>query len=161
VGKVASIYSETGFHRKVKAGDDRAIFAAALAEAGRKFRGLVFANLVDFDMLYGHRRDAEGYARELEWLDQALPALLAQLGERDLLLLSADHGNDPTRPGSDHTREYVPVLAWSRATEKRGGQDLGTLSTFADIGQTILEALGAPERQKIGRSFLGELAGPA
>jgi len=105
-------------------------------EAKRPLRGLVFGNLVDFDMLYGHRRDALGYARELEWLDGELPTLLNLLGERDLLLLTADHGNDPTFPGSDHTREFVPVLAWSRATEKSGGRDLGTLTTFADLGQT-------------------------
>jgi phosphopentomutase len=157
IGKVASIYSERGFHKKVKAGDNRAIFAAFLEEAARPFRGLAFANLVDFDMLYGHRRDAAGYARELEWLDAELPGLLARFGPRDLLLMTADHGNDPTFPGSDHTREYVPVLAWSRETESRGGADLGVLNTFADLGQTTLEALGCPERQQIGTSFLGRI----
>jgi phosphopentomutase len=158
IGKVASIYSEQGFHKKVKAGDNRAIFAATKAEAERDFRGLVFANLVDFDMLYGHRRDPKGYAREIEWLDEELPSFLASLKEGDLLLLTADHGNDPTFQGSDHTREYVPLLAWSHATEENGGKDLGIRSTFADIGQTILEALGSGEKQPIGKSFLGELS---
>lgn len=157
IGKVASIYSEEGFHSKVKATDNRSILEAVKTEAKRDFRGLVFANLVDFDMLYGHRRDPAGYAREIEWFDGELPSLLALLREGDLLLLTADHGNDPTFAGSDHTREYVPILAWSRGTEMKGGRDLGTRSTFADIGQTILEALGAPERQAIGKSFLAEL----
>jgi phosphopentomutase len=157
IGKVASIYSEEGFGKKVKAGDNRAIFAATYAESQRDFRGLVFANLVDFDMLYGHRRDAIGYGKEIQWFDGQLPLLLKNLHEGDLLLISADHGNDPTFRGTDHTREYVPLLAWSRATEKNGGKDLGIRSTFADIGQTILAALGSSEQQAIGKSFLGEL----
>jgi phosphopentomutase len=157
IGKVASIYSERGFHRQVKAGDNRAIFAALKAETERAGPGLVFANLVDFDMLYGHRRDSAGYARELEWLDGELSKLLPTLREGDLIILTADHGNDPTFAGSDHTREYIPVLAWSKETERRGGHDLGIRKTFADIGQTILEALGAPEKQKIGQSFLGQI----
>lgn len=157
VGKVASIYSEQGFDKKLKAGDNRAILAAAAGEIPRKFRGLVFANLVDFDMLYGHRRNPKGYAEELRWFDSELPGFLAGMGERDLVLMSADHGNDPTFRGSDHTREYVPLLAWSRATEKNGGRDLGTRNTFADIGQTVLEALGCSERQRIGTSFLQEM----
>lgn len=158
IGKVASIYSEQGFHKKVKAGDNRAIFEATLAEAKRDFHGLVFANLVDFDMLYGHRRDPAGYAKEIEWFDSVLPSLLKEMKENDLLILTADHGNDPTFPGSDHTREYVPVIAWSKKTEKAGGRDLGTRTTFADIGQTILEALGSEEKQPIGQSFLKELS---
>jgi phosphopentomutase len=157
IGKVASIYSERGFSKKVKAGDNRAIFSAFLDEAKRPFRGLAFANLVDFDMLYGHRRDAAGYAKELAWLDSELPKLCANLNDRDLLIMTADHGNDPTFPGSDHTREYVPILAWSKRSEKIGGKDLGILSTFADIGQTILDALGSPERQAIGESFLSRI----
>ncbi len=157
IGKVASIYSEEGFTKKVKAGDNRAIFSAVLEESARKFRGLAFANLVDFDQLYGHRRDSAGYANELTWLDGELPKLLANLGDRDLLIMTADHGNDPTFKGTDHTREYVPVIAWSRATEKDGGKNIGTLNTFADMGQTILHALGSAERQVIGESFLSKL----
>ncbi len=157
IGKVASIYSERGFTKKVKAGDNRAIFDAFLSESKRDFRGLAFANLVDFDQLYGHRRNAKGYASELEWLDSALPALMENLGEKDLLLMTADHGNDPTFRGTDHTREYVPVLAWSHATERKGGCDLGIRDTFADLGQTILEALGSSEKQPIGKSFLDKV----
>lgn len=157
IGKVASIYSEQGFHRTVKAGDNRAIFAAVKKEVETAGPGLVFANLVDFDMLYGHRRDSAGYAKELEWLDGELAKFLPTLHESDLLLLTADHGNDPTFQGSDHTREYVPLIAWSKGTEARGGTDLGIRKTFADIGQTILEALGSSEKQKIGQSFLAQV----
>jgi phosphopentomutase len=141
----------------VKAADNRAIFQAVKDEAARDFRGLVFANLVDFDMLYGHRRDAVGYAREIEWFDAELPSLLNQLVDGDLLILTADHGNDPTFHGSDHTREFIPLLAWSKKTQAQGGKDLGTRATFADIGQTILAALSCPERQNIGQSFLGDI----
>lgn len=142
IGKVASIYSDRGFSRKVHATNNREIFNAVLAEAKRDFCGLVFANLVDFDMLYGHRRNAEGYAKELEWFDAALPALLEEMHHDDLLILAADHGNDPTFHGSDHTREYIPIIAYSKHTERAGGKNLGVRSTFADIGQTILDALG-------------------
>ena len=157
IGKVASIYSENGFQRTVKAGDNRAIFAALKSEVASAGPGLVFANLVDFDMLYGHRRDAQGYAKELSWLDGELPALTKAMREGDLLLMTADHGNDPTFAGSDHTREFIPLIAWSKETEARGGNNLGTRGTFADIGQTILEALGCREKLRIGESFLDQL----
>lgn len=157
IGKVASIYSENGFHRQVKAGDNRTIFAALKNEVATAGAGLVFANLVDFDMLYGHRRDAKGYANELNWLDGEIAGLLPQFRAGDLLIMTADHGNDPTFAGSDHTREFIPLIAWSKETDNRGGHNLGTRKTFADIGQTILEALGCPERLPIGESFLAEL----
>lgn len=157
IGKVASIYSERGFDEKVKAGDNRAIFAAFQEQARTLKQGFVFANLVDFDMLYGHRRNPKGYAEELQWLDSQLPAFLSLLTDRDLLLVSADHGNDPTFHGSDHTREYVPVLAWSKQTDSRGGKNLGVLSSFADIGQTILDAFGSEKKQRIGTSFLAKI----
>ncbi len=154
IGKVASIYSEEGFHQKIKATDNPAIFAATVKEAQRQFRGLVFANLVDFDMLYGHRRDPKGYAKEIEWFDSVLPQLLQALGPQDLLLLTADHGNDPTFPGTDHTREYVPLIAYRPGSP---GKNLGTRSTFADIGATILAALRCEEKLPIGKSFYQEL----
>ena len=154
IGKVASIYSEEGFSKKIKASNNRDIFAATVSEAKRDFHGLVFANLVDFDMLYGHRRNAKGYAEELQWFDSVLPELLREMKEDDLLLMSADHGNDPTFHGTDHTREYVPIIAYSKRTEKNGGANLQTRGSFADIGQTILDALGVPAKLKIGTSFI-------
>jgi phosphopentomutase len=154
VGKVASIFGDRGFSDKRKAGNNTAIFDSTLRALDSVASGLVFPNLVDFDMLYGHRRDAVGYARALEALDARMPELLARLGPDDLLVLTADHGNDPTAPGSDHTREYVPVLAWRRGL--RGGVDLGTRSTLADVGATLAEWLGV--RVDEGTSFLGALA---
>jgi len=139
IGKIKSIYGDRGFSRAVKAGNNGTITQAIVDELAAKRGGLVFANLVDFDMLYGHRRDPEGYARAIEALDARIPEILAQLGDDDLFLLCADHGNDPTFPGSDHTREYVPVLAWRRGV---GRVDLGTRASLADVGATAAEWLG-------------------
>ena len=102
-------------------------------------RGLIFTNLVDFDMLWGHRRDAKAYAAGLEEVDRAIPAILDALGDDGLLIVTADHGCDPCHRGTDHTREYIPFLLWHRGVEPRA---LGTRSTFADVGATVLQALG-------------------
>ncbi len=157
IGKVASIYNHQGFTEEIPAAGNAEILAQLMATAKRKFHGLVFANFVDFDMLYGHRRDPKGYAKELEWFDTALPDFLSLLGDEDLLILSADHGNDPTREGSDHTREFVPILAWTKKTASGSGKDLGTRNSFADIGQTIIEALGSKHKLRHGKSFLNLL----
>jgi phosphopentomutase len=115
----------------------------------------VFVNLVDFDMLYGHRRDPSGYRKALEEFDVDLAELETRLRPGDLLILSADHGNDPTKlETTDHTREYVPVLAAGPGI--RRGVELGTRDTFADIGATVEEALGLPPHGP-GRSFLDDL----
>jgi phosphopentomutase len=141
IGKIKSIYGDRGFSHAVKAGNNATITQAILDTLDAQPSGLIFANLVDFDMLYGHRRDPAGYARALEALDARVPELLARLGPDDLLLITADHGNDPTFPGSDHTREYVPMLAW-----RQGGHavDLGTRATLADCGATAGAWLGVP-----------------
>lgn len=139
IGKVASIFGDRGFSRQVKAGNNATIFQAMLDVLDAGVSGLIFPNLVDFDMLYGHRRDALGYARALEAMDARWPELLAKLGADDLLLVVADHGNDPTAPGSDHTREYVPVLAYRKGV---AGADVGTRTTLADAGATAAAWLG-------------------
>jgi phosphopentomutase len=113
-------------------------------------RGLIFSNLVDFDMLYGHRRDTEGYAKALEHFDARLPEIFDAMRGHDLLILTADHGNDPTKEGSDHTREYAPLLAYHKTSA--GGVDLGTRDSLADIGQTIAENFGVTLEH--GASFL-------
>ncbi len=97
-------------------------------------RSIVFTNFVDFDMLYGHRRDVDGYAEALEYFDGRLPELLAAMQDEDLLVICADHGCDPTWPGSDHTREHIPVLAYGRAI---GSGSIGKRKSFADIGQSL------------------------
>jgi len=115
------------------------ITQATLDTLDTQSHGLIFANLVDFDMKYGHRRDPVGYARALEAFDAQIPALLQRMGPDDLLILTADHGNDPTFRGSDHTREYVPVLAWTLGGD---GASVGVRDTLADAGATIAAWLG-------------------
>ena len=122
----------------------------------KDFRGLCFVNLVDFDALWGHRRDVEGYAKEIEKFDQNLGILLEQLKEDDLLILTADHGNDPTYSGTDHTREYVPFIAYAKQMEEGGA--IANEDTFAVIGATVAENFGVqmPEGT-IGHSILEQL----
>jgi phosphopentomutase len=116
--------------------------------------GLVFTNLVDFDMLYGHRLDIEGYARAIEAVDSFLPRLIDRLAPADLLILTADHGCDPLGPSTDHSREYVPILA--SGPRVTNGVNLGTRATLADIGATIAENFGI--RLAHAASFLSQLA---
>jgi phosphopentomutase len=117
-------------------------------------RGLVFANLVDFDTQFGHRNDVEGYARNLEQFDRRLGRLLPALRETDLLVVTADHGNDPTTPSTDHSREHVPIVVAGAGVAD--GADLGTRRTFADLGQTLAEVFGVAPLSH-GVSFLREI----
>ena len=116
-------------------------------------RGLIFSNLVDFDMLYGHRRDTEGYARALEHFDLRVPEIEGAMRDDDVMMITADHGNDPTFRGSDHTREYAPLLVYGRSA--RAGIDLGTRESLADIGQTIADNFRL--RLQAGESFLDRI----
>lgn len=152
IGKITSIFAGRGFDESVAAGGNDQVFEATCARVDRQGAGLVFSNLVDFDMKYGHRRDPAGYGRALEAFDRQLPRLLDRLGPDDLLLITADHGCDPTFRGTDHTREYVPILAW------RNGRsvDLGTRESLADAGATVAEWLGV-NWDGPGRSFAGEI----
>ncbi len=140
VGKIADIFAGRGVTEAVHTHDDLDGVARTAEAVGRIRRGLVFANLVDLDSRYGHRNDPAGYARGLEAIDAALPRLLEALGDDDLLVITADHGNDPTTPSTDHSREYVPLLVTGRRL--RPGVDLGTRPTFADVGATVAAALG-------------------
>jgi phosphopentomutase len=151
VGKIGDIFAHQGISKLYKADGNHALFDAtlqALHEAPANT--LVFSNFVDFDMLYGHRRDIAGYAAALEAFDVRLPELLAQMQPGDLVMLAADHGCDPSTPGSDHTREHIPVLAWGNGVT---AGSLGERETFADIGQTLAEFFGLPSCSH-GRSFL-------
>jgi phosphopentomutase len=154
VGKVVNLYGGRGFSRAVKAGNNMAVVDQTLEVLSEQRGGLVFANLVDFDMLWGHRRDPLGYARGLEAFDRRLPAILAALGPDDLLIITADHGNDPCHPGSDHTREYVPILA---SRPGFAGVELGLRRSLADVGATVADHLGVGPLDT-GTSFLGMLA---
>lgn len=150
VGKIGDIFAHRGISRLYKADGNEALFDATLqAMADAPARTLVFSNFVDFDMLYGHRRDITGYAAALEAFDRRLPQLLAQLRPDDLLLIGADHGCDPSFPGSDHTREHIPVLAYGAGI--RPGS-LGERATFADFGQTLADFFALPPLSH-GQSF--------
>jgi len=154
IGKIDDLFTGRGLTRSVHAGNN----AAALHETVRAIktvaRGLVFVNLSDFDTLYGHRNDVEGFAKAVQAFDQRLPEVLGVLRPGDLLCLTADHGNDPTRPGTDHTREHVPLLAYGPRLAR--GVNLGTRRSFADLGQTTAEAFGVG-RLRWGESFLEAL----
>ena len=155
VGKIFDVFLGRGIgeHEKTKTNADG--MAKTLAAMDEVERGLIFVNLVDFDMLYGHRNDVEGYARALEEVDAWLPSLDSKLAEGDLVILTADHGCDPTTPSTDHSREYVPVLAYG--PKARGAVNLGVRGSLSDIGQTVAEnfATGIVT----GVSFLPELLG--
>ncbi|MFH1467969.1 MAG: phosphopentomutase [Pseudomonadota bacterium] len=150
VGKVKNLYGGRGFTEALKAGNNAAVVDGVLERLAHQEGGLIFANLVDFDMLWGHRRDPEGYARGLEAFDLRLPEILAAMRPGDLLLITADHGNDPCFPGSDHTRERVPLLGWRPGCR---GVALGERRSLADVGATVAEHLGVGPLAA-GESFL-------
>jgi phosphopentomutase len=154
VGKISDIFAGRGVSESLHSEGNRDGLRLTLEALPRIARGLLFVNLVDFDMLYGHRNDAVGFYRGLRELDDWLPAFQAGLGAGDVAFITADHGNDPTTPGTDHTRERVPLLAFGPGV--RPGP-LGTRASFCDLGQTIADGLGlAPLAQ--GTSFLDRLA---
>jgi phosphopentomutase len=155
VGKIWNIFNGAGLDQSIETHDNSDGLKAIEAALRDYPRGLIFVNLVDFDMIYGHRRDSAGFARALEEFDTFLPRLEQLLTPRDLVLVTADHGIDPTYRGTDHTREYVPLLAYMPGVSAR---DLGTRDTYADVGQTALHALtGRPYLLRVGRSVLREM----
>ncbi|MDQ6786777.1 MAG: phosphopentomutase [Acidobacteriota bacterium] len=153
IGKIASIYDSCGVTEDLTAKNNNQSVDQTLNALNKNTRGLIFSNLVDMDMLYGHRRDVEGYAKSLEDFDVRLPEILGALKDDDLLIITADHGNDPTYRGSDHTREYAPLLVFGKTAKQN--VNLGTRESLADIGQTVAENFGL--RLKDGTSFLNEI----
>ena len=153
IGKIFDIFLGRGIGEHVKTKNNADGMAKTMAALEEAPDGLIFINLVDFDQLYGHRNDVEGYARALEEVDRWLPSFLSRLTDEDLLILTADHGCDPTTPSTDHSREYVPLLAW------RAGPalacNLGVRSTLSDIGQTVAGNFGVSIAK--GTSFLDKL----
>lgn len=154
VGKILDIFLGRGIvdYEKTKTNADG--MAKTLSAIDSQDRGLIFTNLVDFDMLFGHRNDVEGYARALEEVDAWTPQLLDKLNDNDLLIFTADHGCDPTTASTDHSREYVPLLTFGRRA--RAGVNLGTRSSLSDVGQTVAENFGTSIER--GQSFLSELS---
>ena len=151
IGKISDIFAEHGVTHKLKANGNMALFDRTLEAMEMAADGaLIFVNFVDFDQEYGHRRDVAGYAGALEAFDRRIPQIIAGMRQDDLLILTADHGNDPTWPGTDHTREQVPILAFSPRLS-RG--EIGIRKTFADIGESAARWLGLPPGPH-GRPFL-------
>jgi len=153
VGKISEVFLGRGITHVAKTKDNAEGMRQTLEAVCEAERGLIFTNLVDFDMLYGHRNDVEGYAAALEAADAWLPALLAALGGDDLLMVTADHGNDPTTPSTDHSREYVPLLVYGPRAQR--GRNLGTRATLSDIGQTVADSFETHLEK--GTSFLAEV----
>jgi phosphopentomutase len=154
IGKIEDLFAGCGITRAIHTkSDDHGMDEVEKALVSVP-DGLIFANLVDFDTVYGHRNDPAGYARNLERFDARLSQVLPKLDRRDLLIVTADHGNDPTTPSTDHSREYVPVFVVGRAV--RSGVDLGVRSTFADLAQTLAELFGVGPLEN-GTSFLRDI----
>lgn len=154
IGKIYDIFNGKGITKKISSGNNKEGVDKLLDIMDKKFTGLCFANLNDFDTLYGHRRDAQGYARAIEEFDVEIPMILNKLNNDDLLIITADHGNDPTFKGTDHTRENTPVLIYSRIFKEP--KVLPIMNTFADIGATIADNFGI-DKPMIGTSYLDEL----
>ncbi len=154
VGKIWDIFAHRGMTDHVLTAGNADGIERTIEWMDRDFEGLCFTNLVDTDMIYGHRNDADGYAEAISYFDAKLDEMLPKLRDDDLLMITADHGCDPVTPSTDHSREYVPWLIVG--PKVRSGVDLGTLPTFADMAETILEYLGAPQLG-VGQSHLHEI----
>lgn len=154
LGKISDIYDGEGVTQSIRTKDNDDGMEKFIQSIDDDFHGLNFLNLVDFDAKYGHRRDPKGYGEALETFDERLPEVLEKLKEDDLLILTADHGNDPVHHGTDHTREYVPLIVHHKGITS--GKALPIRETFADIGATIAENFGV-DMPKYGKSFLDEI----
>lgn len=154
IGKISDIYDGEGITEAIRTVSNEDGMTKLVETIQKPFTGLSFVNLVDFDAKFGHRRDPIGYGEALEQFDRQLEKVIEELGENDLLIITADHGNDPTHPGTDHTRELVPLLVYNK--QQTEAKNLGTRQTFADIGATIAENFGV-KMPKHGTSFLNEL----
>ncbi|QHI73364.1 phosphopentomutase [Aminipila terrae] len=151
VGKISDIFNGQGVTTSVHTEDNMDGVDKTIQALEKDFDGFIFTNLVDFDSKFGHRRDVKGYGKAIEAFDARLPEIMAAMGDEDVLILCADHGNDPVHTGWDHTREHIPVVIYGK--EIKEGIDLGVRESFADIGATIAEILEA-EKTEIGESFL-------
>lgn len=154
VGKINDIFAGEGISEFVRTKNNAEGIERTIEYTGKDFNGLCFVNLVDFDMLYGHRNDVDGYAKALTYFDTKLPEILNGLRDDDLLMITADHGCDPITPSTDHSREYIPWVITGKSV--KAGANLGTRPTFADIGATVLDYFGV-ESKITGTSDLKEI----
>jgi phosphopentomutase len=154
LGKISDIYDGEGVTQAIRTKDNMDGMDKLVQSMDQRFTGLNFLNLVDFDAKFGHRRDPQGYGEALEEFDKRLPEVLGKLQEDDLLIVTADHGNDPVHPGTDHTRELVPLLVYHKGIKE--GKELDQRQTFADIGATVADnfSISLP---KHGESFLNDI----
>jgi phosphopentomutase len=154
IGKVDDLFAGRGLETKLHTKSNAEGIECIVREGKRMSLGLIFANLVDFDMLYGHRNDPKGFASALEEFDRSVPAIVETLGAEDMLVITADHGNDPVTPSTDHSREYAPLLCMMKS--KKIGTHLGVRRTFADVGKTVAEFFGV-SNSLAGESFLSRV----
>lgn len=154
IGKISDIYDGEGVTKAIRTVSNMDGMDKLIETLDMEFTGLSFVNLVDFDALYGHRRDPIGYGKALEEFDARLPEVFAKMQEDDLLMITADHGNDPVHHGTDHTREYVPLLVYSKRME--AGKEIPVRDTFADLGATVAENFDV-KHPNYGKSFLADL----
>ena len=155
VGKIYDIFAGRGLTESNRIKNNVDGMNVTIAKAEEEFEGLCFTNLVDFDMVYGHRNDVAGYANAMSEFDTQLPELLAKMTSEDILIITADHGCDPATPSTDHSREHTPMLIYGEKI--KAGVDLKTRSSFADISATVLEYLGVSQGESKGKSFLKEV----
>lgn len=156
IGKIHDIFNGKGVVKSVHTTSNMDGIDKTIEAMREDFEGLIFANLVDFDAKYGHRRDPEGYARCIEEFDARLPEIMKEMVNDDVLMICADHGNDPTAPGTDHTREYIPIITWGHTLKY--GAEIGIRDSFGDIGATICELLRVPFTG-VGTSFKKQIVG--
>lgn len=153
IGKIQDLFSGRGMTKMIHTNGNEDGISQTIKEIEKDTKGLIYTNLVDFDMLYGHRNNIEGYAGALEYFDSKLPEIMGKMKENDMLIITADHGNDPSTPSTDHDREYIPILVYSKQVKEN--VDLGIRGTYADISATILDILGMEQLE--GKSFKEEI----
>ena len=153
IGKIEDLFAGRGITKKIHTSGNADGIEKTIEEIGKQNEGLIFTNLVDFDMLYGHRNNIEGYAKALEYFDNKLPEIISNMKDTDILIITADHGNDPSTPSTDHSREYIPILVYGKNVKPN--VNLGIRNTYADISATILDILKMQQLE--GTSFKDEI----
>mgnify|MGYP004477619533 FL=1 len=154
IGKIEDLFSGRGITKAIHTNGNADGIEKTIEEIKNDTEGLIFTNLVDFDMLYGHRNNIEGYAKALEYFDSKLPIIIENMKDTDMLIITADHGNDPSTPSTDHSREYIPIVIYGKQIKQK--VNIGTRKTYADIGATILDILQMP-KLGVGESFKNEI----
>lgn len=154
IGKIEDLFSGRGIDEELHTEGNADGIQKTILKIKEESKGLIFTNLVDFDMLYGHRNNIEGYARALEYFDEKLPKIIESMKDTDILMITADHGNDPSTPSTDHSREYVPILVYGKNVKEN--VNLGIRETYSDVSATVLDILGL-EKLANGISFKKEI----